>query len=623
MGKGTMELRRILLPGGGDDLFPELDERLARLLPPILLGLALVSACLALAQASLPGSADDSGLLLSKVGASVVFLLARFALLRWSLPPGSAHLAGTVAGALALGVILHHIQLTGEPRETTFLLLLVLGAGLFYLDAAWFSLLVALALGGWIVIAGPAVAQPEWTFFGVALLVATVLSTVILVVRIRGARTLDDFRRQERVRQLELETALEQTERARQGEEEARMALEGALVQVKESEERFRRLADATFEGVVLFRDGRILDANSRAAEMFTVAVAQLTGDPVVNLVAPPDRAVAEPFLLADGSRGFVESLEVEGRRYDGTRFPMELSIVDSAMKGSPARVLVMRDVTNQKRVEGVLRRALEEAEANSRAKSTFLANMSHELRTPLNSVIGFANILRKKQEGRVEEREMDFLHRIVANGEHLLSLIEDILDLSKIDARRMELKMEDVRVEEVVDDVVATLELQARKKGLDVRTVLPGSMAPVHADRRRLKQVILNLASNAVKFTHSGWVAIRILEGEPGRPGRIEVADTGIGIPEDQLQKIFAPFHQVDASQTRAYGGTGLGLAISNSLCELMGFSLGAANREGGGSIFWVDLAARNADPTEPVSALEEAATSPRSGGLRGSPRL
>ncbi len=576
-----------------DELELVLDRRANRLIPSILLGLALVAAVLALARAVLPGQPEESTLLLVKVGASLLFLLLRLVVERWPVPVGRAHLAMTMVGAVALFVLIYQLQVTGEPRETTFLLLLILGAGLCYLDAAWFAVLAALTLGGWLLAAGGAVGEPEWAYFGMALVVATGLAVVVLSVRIRGMARLESFRRQERVRQLELETALEQTEQARQGEEAARKALEEALVQVKESEERFRRLADASFEGVVIFREGRIVDANARAAELFSVAVPQLIGDPVLNLVARPQREEAERFLAQVGRGGSVEPHELEGRRSDGTRFPMEVSVVDSFIEGREARVLIIRDVTNQKRVEGILRRALEEAEASSRAKSTFLANMSHELRTPLNSVIGFANILRKKQEDRVPPRELDYLQRIMANGEHLLALIEDILDLSKIDARRMELQLEPVELDEVVGEVVQTLEFQARKKGLSLGSAIPDQVEPIRADRRRLKQVVLNLAGNAVKFTHQGRVDIRI-EAEPdGTPTRIEVEDTGIGIPPDRLDDVFQPFEQADSSQTRSFGGTGLGLAISRSLCELMGFDLRAESRVGEGSLFYIDLQA------------------------------
>jgi protein-histidine pros-kinase len=385
-----------------------------------------------------------------------------------------------------------------------------------------------------------------------------------------------------------MESALVQTESARKGEQEARKALESAIAQVRESERRFKGLAAATFEGVVVFRDGHVVDANARAEELFGISSPQLLGDPVLNLFDPSSMAELS-FLIQDERGG---SVELVGRRYDGSTFPTVVSVVEASHRGRPAQVMVLRDITDQKRVEEVLRRSLHEAEANSMARSSFLANMSHELRTPLNSVIGFANILRKKVGSELPPREADYLARIISNGEHLLALIEDILDLSKIDAERMDLLREPLQLEEIIDDVVRTLDIQARKRGIELVTEVPQSMRPLVADSRRLKQVLFNLVGNAVKFTLQGSVRVRVeAEEESGRPLRIDVIDTGIGIPSAKIEEIFAPFHQIDASSTRSFGGTGLGLTISRSLCDLMGFTISARSDEGKGSTFTIDL--------------------------------
>lgn len=189
-------------------------------------------------------------------------------------------------------------------------------------------------------------------------------------------------------------------------------------------------------------------------------------------------------------------------------------------------------------------------------------------------------------------EREVDYLRRIQANGEHLLSLIEDILDLSKIDAQRMEVVREPVDLSELFEEVVRMLDLQSRKRGITIEAELPEGLRPAVADQRRLRQVLVNLVGNAVKFTKEGGVTLRAFQDpDSGRPTRIEVVDTGIGIPEAQLDEIFSPFHQVDGSQARSFGGTGLGLAISRSFCELMGFELDATSRVGHGSTFSIHL--------------------------------
>jgi PAS domain S-box-containing protein len=581
--------------GGEDELDRALDRNVSRAVPPIVLALAAYYLLLSAFHMGVLGSEGHSVLAWAAGASALLLLVARAALHLRSSLAGRGHVAGALVAVLVLSNAFVEMVLTGEPWSTTYALLVILGVGLFFLDWGWFALVAVLALTGWFLAAVPHLPDREWVHFGLSLLMATGLSAIVLHLRRGNLVRLEELRMKERVRQIELESALDQTERARKGGEEARRAMETAIVQVKESEERFRRLAEATFEGVIFYRDGKILDANPRAAQYFGVAVSQMVGDPVLNLLAPQDRDGARDGLLAPlgpGDPSRAESMEVSARRYDGSLFQVEVSVVDSLYQGHPARVMVVRDVTNQKRAERMLRRALEEAEANALAKNTFLANMSHELRTPLNSVIGFANILLKKQGDSLPPRELDFLRRIQSNGEHLLSLIEDILDLSKMDAQRLEVVREPVDLEALAGEVVRTLDLQARRKGLELTVEVPPGLPPTVADHRRLRQVLLNLVGNAVKFTAEGRVAIRVIaDQDRRRPLRIEVEDTEIGIPAGELDEIFTPFHQVDQSRARAFGGTGLGLTISRSLCDLMGFQLRARSIEGEGSTFIVDL--------------------------------
>lgn len=586
----------ITAPGSRDaELERSIDRSVAESLPVVAGALAVIYAALVPVHLLLLRYPDRLLLAILCAGTSVALVGLRLQLQRRELPSGWGHLSGTAVALVLILLGWGHLALTGEPRETSGLVLVVLGVGLFFLDLGWLATVASAALVAWMAGAWMHGGGEDWVYFGVALLLATGLSGTVLVVRRRAFSRVERLRSQERVRQIELESALDQTERSRLEAEAARRAGELAIVQVKESEERFRRLAEATFEGVVFFRNERILDANPRAAQIFRVSVSQMVGDPILNLVSLDHREEAATFLLGrllGLEVGTSEALEVEGRRYDGSLFPAELSVVDSVHRGEDARVVVIRDVTNQRRAEQMLRRALEEAEANSRAKSSFLANMSHELRTPLNSVIGFANILIKKGGDGLADRERDYLRRILANGEHLLSLIEDILDISKIDAQRMEVVREPVDLDELTGEVLEMLEIQARKRGLALERDVPPDLRPAIADQRRLKQVLLNLAGNAVKFTPAGKVIVRVeLDPESGRPLRILVQDTGVGIPADQLEQVFAPFHQVDATEARAFGGTGLGLAISRSLCELMGFELSAESEVGVGSTFIVSL--------------------------------
>ncbi len=263
--------------------------------------------------------------------------------------------------------------------------------------------------------------------------------------------------------------------------------------------------------------------------------------------------------------------------------------------RGVTGAVMFGKDVTARVRAEEALRIAKEEAEGANQAKSQFLANMSHELRTPLNSVIGFANILIKNKKGHLDGQETGFLKRILANGRHLLSLINDILDLSKIEAGRMELEIEDLELEPLIKETLAQLEGQLKDRPVALVADVPSEAASMETDRNKLKQVIINLVGNALKFTHEGSVTVRVELGPDGRtPARIVVQDTGIGIPRDRLARIFEAFQQAESGTARKYGGTGLGLTISRSICQMLGYDLDVESEVDKGSSFIIRLAHR-----------------------------
>ncbi|MFA7006824.1 MAG: response regulator, partial [Verrucomicrobiia bacterium] len=270
------------------------------------------------------------------------------------------------------------------------------------------------------------------------------------------------------------------------------------------------------------------------------------------------------------------------------------------AMTGKLKSVTVSRDdlaveIAERKRAQEELRHAKETAEAASRTKSQFLANMSHELRTPLNSVIGFTNILLKNKSGSLHAEELTFLERIVANGKHLLDLINQVLDLSKIEAKRVEIETSMVTLDRLIGVIIGQFEPQLRDRPVKLVAELPDRIAPLETDAGKLKQVIINLVGNALKFTERGSVTVSVaVEEGTHRPVCITVTDTGIGIPEDRLAAIFEAFQQADPSTTRRYGGTGLGLTISKALCELMGYRLEVASELGKGSAFSIVLATR-----------------------------
>ena len=253
------------------------------------------------------------------------------------------------------------------------------------------------------------------------------------------------------------------------------------------------------------------------------------------------------------------------------------------------ALVAVAQDVRARERITGELGDALAKAQSANRAKSDFLARMSHELRTPLNSVIGFANVLLKNKRDTLDEQDKSFVERIQANGRHLLGIINDILDLAKIEAGRMDFSPGSVDIGVLVTETMREFDW---RDGLTGELIVPAQLTPVQTDRDKLRQVLVNLISNAAKFTERGRVVVRVIaDAETNAPLRIDVIDSGIGIAKERVDAIFEAFEQAEVTTARRYGGTGLGLAISRSICERLGHRLSVVSTHGEGATFSVAL--------------------------------
>ncbi len=277
--------------------------------------------------------------------------------------------------------------------------------------------------------------------------------------------------------------------------------------------------------------------------------------------------------------------------------------------------VTVRRDITSRMRAEEELRRANEDLEAArdgalaaNKAKSQFLANMSHELRTPLNAIIGYSEMLSEEAEMDGQQELVADLKKIRSAGQHLLGLINDVLDLSKIEAGKMELYMESFSLRNTVDAVEDTMRPLFGERGNELVVEVDDGVGAMHADLTKVRQTLLNLLSNANKFTERGrvWLRVRAEEGWV----RIQVQDQGIGMSTEQIDRLFQPFTQADASTTRQYGGTGLGLAISQRFCEMMGGRISVQSELGKGSTFTVRLPIEGRGSDTRGSAFPEGAT-------------
>ncbi len=284
---------------------------------------------------------------------------------------------------------------------------------------------------------------------------------------------------------------------------------------------------------------------------------------------------------------GSVRAVEYQGRRMDGSSFPMEVIVTQMDQGGHRERICLMRDITEQKRAQEDLRKAKEAAETANLAKSEFLANMSHELRTPLNAVLGYAQIL--KNQGSLSAKQKKALETIEHSGEHLLGLINEVLDLAKVEAGTLELQPSNFNLPRLLENVADVMRTRAQAKGLAfISEWLSELPTMVRTDERRLRQVLMNLLDNAIKYTKEGGVTLQV--GHHDKYLRFMVADTGLGIQPEHIKAIFNIFHQV-RSNPGFEEGTGLGLAICKRLICLMGSHLEVTSTPGEGSRFWFDL--------------------------------
>jgi PAS domain S-box-containing protein len=376
----------------------------------------------------------------------------------------------------------------------------------------------------------------------------------------------------------------------------AEQALAASREELASSERMHRAMFEHNPQPMWLYerQSFQIVAANDAAQVAYGYSREEFLAMTALDLLPTEDRpGFISSMTVAEGEQsGLRVSVPRRHRYKDGTIVDVEITANDVLLDGRECRVVLSQNVTERNRAAAELAAARDEAVEASNTKSAFLANISHEVRTPMNGVLGMTQLL---LDSPLNADQRSLAEHLASSGELMVALINDIFDISKIEAGQLQLELNDFSLRESIAKACAVAHPQAITKGLNlIQEIDPALPALARGDGRRLYQIILNLIVNAVKFTSEGKIVVRAAVGpQHGAASavRIEVIDTGIGIEPSLVDNMFEPFTQADASTTRKYGGTGLGLAISRELIELMGGTIGATSEPGSGSTFWVEL--------------------------------
>lgn len=375
---------------------------------------------------------------------------------------------------------------------------------------------------------------------------------------------------------------------------------------IKDSEFRFRTIFNSVSDGMYLIdaETGKFYLVNKNLCEILGYSPDELSALRLQDFIPEEKRATITDFLgrIHDGKKLLAKEIPVKGRT---RQIYADISLTSTTITGIMYLAGVLRDVTEFKESSEALRKALSDAEIANKAKSAFLANMSHELRTPLNSIIGFSELLRDLYNTNLSHEQMQYIVNINESGEHLLSLINDVLDLSKIEAGRMELSLSTVPIRPMIDKIVSMFQDRSKKHNIVISTEIEPGIEVITVDETKFVQIMINLVGNALKFTKDGGsIGLNVKQTE--REFLFTVWDTGIGIAQSDFSRLFKPFEQLENPMTKRVGGTGLGLHYSKKLVELHGGTIWVESEVEKGTKFTFSIPKRRTHETTIVTTSD-----------------